>query len=195
MIGTAIGAGLSAFGSIFGGIKRARAAKKAKRMLERQKAENKSWFDRAYNNDPTARASTQQALTNAREMLAQRSRQEAGRNAVTGASNESVAAQQQQANKAVADAVGQVAASADAQKEAANNSYREMQANTTQQLAAQEQQRANNIAQATQGVLAAAASASSGLESVEGSVGDKLKKKTKRAMGDFVEQNDKLMGL
>jgi len=53
MLGTAIGAGLKIAGSIFGGIKASKAMRKYKAQINQQKQENKSWYDRRYNEDAT----------------------------------------------------------------------------------------------------------------------------------------------
>ena len=53
MIGSLVGAGLSAVGSIFGGISASKAMKKVKKNLQAQKQANKDWYDRRYNEDAT----------------------------------------------------------------------------------------------------------------------------------------------
>ena len=56
MIGSIIGAGMSAAGSIFGGIKAAKAMNQVRDNLEQRKSQNQAWFDKNYYQDATQRA-------------------------------------------------------------------------------------------------------------------------------------------
>lgn len=53
MIGAIIGAATAIGSSIFSGIKSAQAARKKKKQLAREKAENEAWYSRRYNEDAT----------------------------------------------------------------------------------------------------------------------------------------------
>lgn len=55
LLGGAIGAGLSAVGSIFGNISASKAMKKVKNNLNEQRKRNQDWYDRRYNEDATQR--------------------------------------------------------------------------------------------------------------------------------------------
>ena len=81
-------------GSIFGGIKARREAKKQQKMLDAQKAENQAWYNRRYNEDGTQRADAQRLLTNTQDLLRRQTKAAQGANAVTGASTEAVAKRQ-----------------------------------------------------------------------------------------------------
>ena len=92
MIGGAISAGLSAVGSIFGGISASKAMKRVKNNLEEQRRKNQDWYDRRYNEDATQRADAQAILTKTEESIRNRNKQAAGTQAVMGGTEESVAA-------------------------------------------------------------------------------------------------------
>lgn len=74
MIGALIGAGLSAAGSIWGGIQSAKAARQARQRVERAKKENDSWFNREYYEDPTKRASALAVLNRTEDNILRRNR-------------------------------------------------------------------------------------------------------------------------
>ena len=92
MIGSIIGGAMKLGGSIFGGIKASREAKKQQKMLDAQKADNQAWYNRRYNEDGTQRADAQRLLTNTQDLLRRQTMAAQGANAVTGASTEAVAA-------------------------------------------------------------------------------------------------------
>ena len=69
MIGSLVGAGLSAVGSIFGGISASKAMKRVKKNLQSQRQENENWYDRRYNEDATQRADAQRILTYTEESI------------------------------------------------------------------------------------------------------------------------------
>lgn len=151
MIGSLIGAGLGAAASIFGGIKARKAARKANRMLEEQKAENQAWYDRRYNEDATQRADAQRMLTLTMDRMRQRNRAAAGTAAVMGSSNEAVAAEKAANAQVLADTASQIAAAGAARKDQVENQYLAQKNALTQQQIGVQNQQAQNIAQATQG--------------------------------------------
>lgn len=143
-------------GSIFGGIKASREAKKQQKMLDAQKAENQAWYNRRYNEDGTQRADAQRLLTNTQDLLRRQTKAAQGANAVTGASTEAVAAQKAANNQALANATSTIAAASDARKDNIEQQYQ-----TTNNALADKQmqisrQKQNAITQAVQGVAGAA---------------------------------------
>ena len=178
MWGAIIGAAISAASSIYGGIKSSQAAKEANDKVEDMKRENKAWYDRRYNEDPLQRSSAQRVLTKTAEMLRQRNKAAAGRQAVMGGTEESVAAEKARNNEALAEAASRIAAQGDAQKDAIEQQYRQTDMGLTQQQIGIEQQRAQNIAQATAGVGQAAGGLASGIDGIggDGAAGEGLKK-------------------
>lgn len=128
MIGSLVGAGLSAVGSIFGGISASKAMKKVKKNLQAQKQANQDWYDRRYNEDATQRADAQRILTMTEESIKNRNRQAAGAQAVMGGTEESVAATKAANNQALADATSQIAVNAEARKDQIEQTYQQKDA-------------------------------------------------------------------
>jgi hypothetical protein len=125
MIGAIIGGALGAGGSIFGNIAKKRALQKQKQKLQDRKNANEDWFNRRYNEDATQRADDQRLLTMTEEAIKQRNKAAEGRRAVMGGTDESVAAEKEAGNKAYADVVSQIAASAADRKDAIERQYQE----------------------------------------------------------------------
>lgn len=157
MIGSLIGAGLSAVGSIFGGISASKAMKKVKNNLENQKRENQDWYDRRYNEDATQRADAQRILSKTEESIRNRNRQAAGSAAVMGGTEESVAAAKAANNAALADAAATIAANADARKDQIEAQYQQKKAQVDDALNNLEMNKAQAISSAVQGVAQAGA--------------------------------------
>lgn len=156
MVGSLIGAGLSAVGSIFGGITASKAMKKARRLVERQMKDNQAWYDRRYNEDATQRADAQRILAKTEESIRNRNRAAAGAQAVMGGTQESVAAAKAANNEALADATSRIAAAGDRRKDQIEQQYQQNKQALTDKLGAFETGRANAIAQAVKGVAGAA---------------------------------------
>lgn len=157
MIGSLVGAGLSAVGSIFGGISASKAMKKVKNNLENQKRENQDWYDRRYNEDATQRADAQRILSKTEESIRNRNRQAAGSAAVMGGTEESVAAAKAANNAALADAAATIAANADARKDQIEAQYQQKKAQVDDALNNLEMNKAQAISSAVQGVAKAGA--------------------------------------
>lgn len=157
MIGSLVGAGLSAVGSIFGGISASKAMKKVKNNLENQKRENQDWYDRRYNEDATQRADAQRILSKTEESIRNRNRQAAGSAAVMGGTEESVAAAKAANNAALADATATIAANADARKDQIEAQYQQKKAQVDDALNNLEMKKAQAISSAVQGVAQAGA--------------------------------------
>lgn len=154
LIGSAIGAA----GSIFGGISASKALKKVKRNIEAQRKKNQDWYDQRYNEDATQRADAQRILTQTEESIKQRNKAAAGSAAVTGGTDESVAAAKAANNQALADATSQIAANADQRKDNIEATYMQNDNAFVEQLNNVEQQKAQAISSAVQGVTSAAGS-------------------------------------
>lgn len=152
ILGGAIGAGLGAIGSIFGGISASKAMKRVKNNLNEQRQKNQDWYDRRYNEDATQRADAQAILTKTEDSIRNRNRQAAGAQAVMGGTDESVAAEKAANNAALASATTNIAVNADARKDAIESQYMSTDANIQQQLNNLEQNKAAQTAQAIQGV-------------------------------------------
>lgn len=156
MIGAAIGAGMSAVGSIFGGISASKAMKKVRNNLNQQLSENQDWYDRRYNEDGTQRADAQRMITMVNESIKNRNKQAAGAQAVMGGTDESVAAAKEANNKALADTTSQIAAQSDARKDQIEQQYMANKKDLNNQLNELQMQKAQATSQAIQGVTGAA---------------------------------------
>ncbi len=157
MIGSLVGAGLSAVGSIFGGISASKAMKKVKKNLQAQQQANKDWYNRRYYEDATQRADAQRILTKTEESIRNRNRQAAGAQAVMGGTEESVAAAKMANNEALVDATSQIAVNAEARKDQIEQTYQQRDAQINDALNNLEQQKAQAISSAVQGVAQAGA--------------------------------------
>lgn len=151
--------------SIAGGVMSAKAARRRKNYLEKEKAENENWYNRRYNEDATQRADAQQLLRRTRETIMRNNQAAAGTQAVTGGTDESVAAVKEQNAKALADAVGQISASAEARKENIDTQYNNNKRSINAQLAGVEAERAQNIANTTSNAVNAVDQAGSAISS------------------------------
>lgn len=125
MIGEIIGGALGALGGLFGSAGRNKAIRKQMRMLADRQRDNQDWYDQRYNEDATQRADAQRILSLTEERLKQRNRAAAARSAVMGGTNESVAAEKEAGNQALADATSQIAVAAEQRKGAIEQQYRQ----------------------------------------------------------------------
>ena len=157
MIESFIGGAMKVAGSIFGGISASKAMKKVKKNLQDQRAANKDWYERRYNEDATQRADAQRARTMMEEQFRNRNRQASGTQAVMGGTEESVAATKAASNKAMADATSAIVANAEQRKDAIERQYQSKDEALQSQLNDMEINKANNISQAIQGVSQAGA--------------------------------------
>lgn len=151
-----IGAALGAAGSIFGGVSASKAMNKVMDNLREQQQENEDWYNRRYNEDATQRADAQRILRLTEESIAKRNRAAAATAAVMGGTNESIALEKEANNKALSDTMSQIAANADARKDAIENKFMQRKAELNGQLNNLEMQKAGAISQAVQGVTGAA---------------------------------------
>ena len=151
-IGSAIGTGLSIVSGIFGGLSASKANKRVKKDIESQREENKEWYNRSYNEDATQRASAQRMLAKTEEALRMRNKQMEGAMAVTGSTEESVAAQKAANAQALAETASQIAVDGERRKDAIERQYMAKEDALRSELHDVERNRANQTAQAVQGV-------------------------------------------
>ena len=161
MIASLIGAGLKVGGAIYGGIKKAQAMRQMQRQIEQQKQENTNWYNRRYNEDATQRADAVRALQKVEDSIKNRNRAAAGTQAVMGGTEESVAAAKAANNEALSQTASNIAAQADARKDAIEQQYRQEDSRLQGQLNQLQAQKAQNIAESVTGVVGAANSIAS----------------------------------
>lgn len=159
MLGTQIaGMGMQALGSIVGGAAQARAARKQRAIIDKQKKDNEAWYNRNYYEDSTQRSDAQRAMQMARDAMKSRYNQAQASGVVTGATDESIAAQKAATNQVVSSAASSIAATGDARKDSIDQQYLNTKSNLAQQEAATWQKQGAAIGQAAQGVGQAAGS-------------------------------------
>lgn len=153
MLGTQIaGMGMQALGSIVGGAAMAQAARKQREIIDTQKKDNEAWYNRNYYEDSTQRSDAQRAMQMARDAMKSRYNQAQASGVVTGATDESIAAQKAATNQVVSSAASSIAATGDARKDSIDQQYLNTKANLAQQEAETWKQQGAAIAQAAQGV-------------------------------------------
>lgn len=157
MVGSIIGAGIGALGSIFGGLSASSAMKQRRDGVLRLQQENKDWFDRRYNEDALQRADALALLERTKEAVRNRTQRAAGMQAVMGGTDESVAHEREAGNKAIADVTTNIAAEGARRKDQIEAQYRAQDAALQGQLNDIERERANATSEAIKGVASAGA--------------------------------------
>lgn len=152
LLGGIIGGVTSAVAGIAGGIAGSKAAKRNSKILDAAEQRNKNWYEQEYNADFLQRSDAQSALNQARQILNERYKNAQGAAAVSGATDESVAAQKEANNKTLADVTSSIAERADAYKEQVRANYENTQSQIDQQRMNNNNQRAQNIATAATGL-------------------------------------------
>ena len=123
MVGAIISAAAGVGSMVYGGIKSAQNAKKAKQQLERQEQEARLNFNRDYYADLTQRADMRYLLNKQREQLTEANTAARQRNVVAGGTTEAEAVAKQASNKALAESTARIGALSQQQKQAAVANY------------------------------------------------------------------------
>lgn len=116
MIGEAIGIGASLLGGLFGASKASKAAKAQQRLINNQRAKNEAWYNRNYYQNYLDSSEAKAALKRVEETMRRRNQEAQATAAVTGGTQESVLAQQENDQKLMGDVVNNLAARGDAIK-------------------------------------------------------------------------------
>lgn len=148
MVGAIIGAAAQVGSSIYGAIKSSQAAKKAQEMLEGQQRKNEKWYEMRMAEDYLQRSDNQNILRKQSEMLKEQYQKARATNIVAGGTDESLALQQQAANKAMGDTMAEIAANAADYKEGIEQQYRTKDDAITQQQIGAELNQSQAIATA-----------------------------------------------
>ena len=168
MIGALIGAGLGLASSIAGGIANRKARKKQEQMIAQQQRENRAWYDRKYNEDPTKRADTVRLLTQMQEQIKNRNKAAKGRQAVMGGTEDSTTAVKEANNKTLADTTSQIVAANDARKDNIEQQYINRKNQLQNQQMSIDAEKAADTANAVAGVAGTAANIAASLDSGAG---------------------------
>lgn len=126
MVGAIISAAAGLGSMVYGGIKSAQNAKKAKQQLERQEQEARLNFNRDYYADLTQRADMRYLLNKQREQLNEANTAARQRNIVAGGTTEAEAVAKKASNKALAESTARIGALSQQQKQAAVANYNAM---------------------------------------------------------------------
>lgn len=130
----------------------AQAARKQREIIDTQKKDNEAWYNRNYYEDSTQRSDAQRAMQMARDAMKSRYNQAQASGVVTGATDESIAAQKAATNQVVSSAASSIAATGDSRKDSIDQQYLNTKANLAQQEAETWKHQGAAIAQAAQGV-------------------------------------------
>lgn len=181
MVGAIIGTAAQVGSSIYGAIKSSQANKRAEQFLQNQRDENQKWYNQKMAEDYTQRTDVQNVLRKQRELLQEQYQRARATNIVAGGTDESLALQQGAANDAMGDTMADIAANAASYKEGIEEQYRSQDAALNQQQIANEQNKAQTIANAA----AQVGSAVSGLVT-----GGMDKPASEAEVNDFIAKQD-----
>lgn len=163
--GAVIGAALSIGSSLFGGSEAAKAERRRRENIQKQMDENQAWYNKNYNEDFTQRADAQAVLQRTEENIKKRNQQARARQAVLGGTEESVAAEKEANNKALADATSSIAVAAQQRKDNIEQQYQQNKANLQAQLNDSQAAQAQNVSEAGTNILNTVGSIANALNS------------------------------
>lgn len=103
-------------GSIFGGAKQRRAARRARRQLNNMKRDEAAWYNREYYTDEMDRSETKRLLNRVENTLTKQTNNARGAAAVSGATQGAVLGAQANAQQTLADAAGNISSQSSARK-------------------------------------------------------------------------------
>ena len=172
LIQAGIGGAAALGGAIYGGIKSGKYNRKAEALIQKQRDDNKAWWNVKNASDYTQRADVQAAITKQRELLNEQYKRAKATNTVAGGTAESIALQKQAANASLAQTASEVAAAGANYKERMENQYR------AQDAALNQQQAENNRQIAKETAAAASQLVNAGIGTVGGGVNNFIKAQT-----------------
>lgn len=148
MIGSIIGGVINAGASIYGAYKSAQANNQAQETLANQHNDNQRYYNTMLAQDYIQRTDNQSVLNKTRELLSEAYSKARARNIVAGGTDESLALQQEGANRAIAETMSGIASNASAHKDAISQQKLAENQQYAGQQAQLQMQRGQNIAQA-----------------------------------------------
>lgn len=163
--GTVISAAASIAGSVISGNNAAKAERRRRANIQKQLDENQAWYNKNYNEDFTQRADAQAVLQRTEENIKKRNQQARARQAVLGGTEESVAAEKEANNKALADATSSIAVAAQQRKDNIKQQYQQNKANLQAQLNDSQAAQAQNVSEAGTNILNTVGSIANALNS------------------------------
>jgi hypothetical protein len=161
-----VGLAGSVAGSLFGGAKARRAAKKAARERQYRANAEKAWYDKAYNTDYLDTKAGQNLLRRAQEVQDNYIRKADGAAAVAGGTAASTAMAKEAANRTMGDAIANIGARDSAKKESVSAQHMQNQMDMSKEREAAYNQQAQNASDAGQNMSNVLMSAASMLDGV-----------------------------
>ncbi len=147
-----IAAGISALGgvasSLIGGNASEKAAKRAERQLQGDRARNNAWYLKNYNESVLDKSSGQNILRIARDAAQENWKKAQGAAAVGGGTDAATALAKESGNRMIGNAAANIAAQDSLRKDNIDAQYRQREAQLSQQQMQIDQQKAANAAQA-----------------------------------------------
>lgn len=156
----------SVAGSLFGGAKARRAAKKAARERRYRANAEKAWYDKAYNTDYLDTKAGQNLLRRAQEVQDNYIRKADGAAAVAGGTAASAAMAKEAANRTIGDAIANIGARDSAKKESVSAQHMQNQMGFSKEREDAYNQQAHNASDAGQNMSNALMGAASLLDGV-----------------------------
>lgn len=139
MIGAAIGAGVGLVSGIMGANKASKAAKAQQQLINQQRAKNEAWYNRNYYQNYLDSSEARSAMKRVEDTMRRRNQEAQATAAVTGGTQESVLAQQENDQKLMGDVVGNLASRGDAIKRQVDRQNQANEASIMQQQMVQYQ--------------------------------------------------------
>lgn len=162
MIGSIIGAGISAAGSIFGGISARKAMRERLDSINKEMSRNQTDFDKEYYQSPTQDPGFVAAVEAADKLNKENMKRLVSTSAVTGGiTPEAMAVAQQQQAEQQAQTLTDAGLRQQQRKDAAKQQYEQRRQSLQEQIDNAKLQKAQATAQAVQGVTKAAGSIAS----------------------------------
>lgn len=134
--GAIAGAALGGLAAGLGSHSKRRKAKKMRRAMEEKRRENEAWYNKNYYADATQRADAQRALQRLNQDIQNRNARAAGAQAVTGGTEEAVAATKQANAEAIGNALSNITTNAEARKGKIEEQFRTADSAYSDQIAA-----------------------------------------------------------
>lgn len=144
--------------ALAGGIASAQANRAAQKELEERERRNKEWYDMEMAKDYTQRADVMNLLNKQRQAYIDRAKSLAGTQAVAGGTEAAVAAEKERMNNAIAQTTADVAAQQQQRKDLVEQQYQGQADQISMQREELQRDKAKNIAEAASSAIGAGAS-------------------------------------
>lgn len=133
IVSAGIGGLMQLGSSIYGAVASAKQNQKAEAELKARRDENKRWYEQKMNEDYMMRSDVQNVLRKQRDMLDEQYKRARATNVVAGGTDESLAMQQEAANRQMGETMANVAENAASHKDNVEAQYRAQEDSLSQQ--------------------------------------------------------------